>query len=136
MGYVERCYKRVKPTCMMLGKDDWPNLNEEIFATCKRWRETIASGDARGPKGDKYRCASESLMREYIEYRKSVPSMDVKPRACESGAVDANWPCITRSREFMSDGEKADPRANQWSKGGNWTLMVVLNFDQPGLFRD
>ena len=59
--------------------------------------------------------------------------MDVKPRASESlvpGAVDADWPCITRSREIVSDWEKADPHANQWSKGGHWVLKAVLNFDQ------
>ena len=41
MGYVSRSYKRVNPTYVMLGLNEWPNLTPVIFETCKResvWR--------------------------------------------------------------------------------------------------
>ena len=34
--------------CMMVGLDEWPQLTEEIFAKCMRWRAEITSGDAPG----------------------------------------------------------------------------------------
>ena len=36
--------------------------------------------------------------------------------------MDADWPCIARSREFMSVWEKADP----------WVLKVIINYNETG----
>ena len=128
MGFVQRSYKRVRPSCGMLGKTDWPSLNEDIHATCMRWRETIAKTEALGTGDNKYRIAPDFLVREYIQYRKGFTSLDYEPRACESDGLDYDWPWITRSRELMCDPAKADPRANIWSKGGHWSPKVVINF--------
>ena len=136
MGCVQKSYRRVVPHSEMTGKHKWPHLTEDIFQTCQRWKARIAQSEVRGgdKEDDQYREAPADLIREYVKFRKSVPSIEVDPREGERlvpYAVDTRWPCIKRSWELMSDWRKADPHANQWSKGGHWVLKVVLTFENP-----
>ena len=133
-GCPAKSYKRVVPTHLILGLTHWPHLTEEIYETCKRWREQIAKEPARDCETGAYRVAPAALIDEYVKLRKSIPSLRPEPRDRKGvpEAVDTNWPSITQSREFVSDWAKADPHANMWSKGGHFGLKVILNFDKTG----
>ena len=107
-------------------------MTDDVFDTCRRWRNEIALSEVQGVRPNQFRAPSAPLIREYLEYRAGFQSLDITPRVCGSGSKDAVCPCITRSREFMSDWQKADPRGDQCSKGGHWPLKVIIDLEETG----
>ena len=86
----------------------------------------IVIADDEDPKGLKV--ATRTQIAEFRIALHQYPTVDKPPRVCESGDADADWPAISRSRESVSDWEKADPHANQWQRGGHFVLKCTVNF--------
>ena len=72
--------------------------------------------------------ATPERVGEFLSALRDLPRVVKTPRVCESGDADADWPAISRSRESVSDWEKADPHANQWQHGGHFVLKCTVNF--------
>ena len=131
MGFVQGSFRRVTPSRADLGYEDlpgdttWslPSLSNMVLLTCKLLKTKL---QARADGDGVYR-ADEDLHERYDQERRKLVTLEAKPRAVGSDAEDRGWPAIHQSREFLSDPKKADPNANQWSKGGHWPLLVTLS---------
>ena len=135
MGYVAQSYVPKMPIAEEIDRGrEWPSMDDEVFEKCKRWRNDIDKSLVLGESPQRYQAATPALMREYLDFRRLVPTVDrvVSPRGGGSDWQDGHWPLIQRSRETMSDWTKADPFGALWSKGGHFVLKVIVNYTATG----
>ena len=79
-GYVASSYRRVTPLPIMLlsngeVSETWPHVTENLYETCRRWRAQIAAQPGRDCDTGRYRVAPPGLVKEYVEYRASIPTL-------------------------------------------------------------
>ena len=132
-GELAGTYRRTLPTPESLGlvvaragaSGTWPELCKSLWDLCSFTRMMVIA-NGRDPNG--LFVATRKQIREFRIALQQYPTVDKPPRVCESGDADADWPAISRSRESVSDWEKADPHANQWQHGGHFVLKCIVNF--------
>ena len=132
-GELGRSYRRIEPTPESLGivvagagaSGTWPEMDKNLWELCFLVRQMVVENprDAHG-----VHVATPKQVGEFLSALRDLPRMVKTPRVCESGDADADWPAISRSREGLSDWQKADPRGNQWERGGHFVLKCIVNF--------
>ena len=107
--------RRKGPVSADVEAGEWPFVNEELFEVCSMFYDILNLGGGSMDADNRER---------YVNARSMLPHLFVEPRLWKQKTELA---VILRSREVLADYQKADPRGNQWARGGHFPLTVALN---------